>query len=144
MKATEAVAEAKGQPVKQCVLWSKTGGNVRHFGVADEVTAEIPRDFGSTRVTVRATGVVEITQQNGVGDELNSTHTILADAVRTPDDKVESLEEVVREHFLYAYEKCQQDITKTAEALGVSIKTVYNRLRRYGRHPSDPSPPGAA
>ena len=40
--------------------------------------------------------------------------------------------EVERRLILATLEQCDHDKTKTAEALGISLKTLYNRLNEYG------------
>jgi len=44
------------------------------------------------------------------------------------------LEEVERRHILKALEHLEGNKTKTAHSLGITIKTLYNKLQRYGLH----------
>jgi DNA-binding NtrC family response regulator len=46
------------------------------------------------------------------------------------------LKEVERRMILATLEYFESDKTKTAEALGVSVKTLYNRLQAYEKGPS--------
>lgn len=52
------------------------------------------------------------------------------DAPRTP---VRNWEEVEREHILAAVERNQGDRSQTAKELGISRKTLYNKLKAYLR-----------
>jgi two-component system response regulator HydG len=50
-----------------------------------------------------------------------------------------SLEDVERAHILSALEHHHGNKTKTAQSLGITIKTLYNKLHRYGiLEPSEP------
>ncbi len=42
-----------------------------------------------------------------------------------------SLREVERQHILATLEQCGGDKRKTAQLLGISLKTLYNRLNQY-------------
>lgn len=46
-----------------------------------------------------------------------------------------SLAEVERQHILQVYAALDHNKTQTARVLEIDIKTLYNRLRRYGVHP---------
>ena len=56
--------------------------------------------------------------------------------VRAPATRLQAplgtpLEDVIRSHTLATLEHFEGNKTQTAEALGVSLKTLYNRLNRY-------------
>jgi DNA-binding NtrC family response regulator len=42
------------------------------------------------------------------------------------------LKEVEKKYILEVYRRFNKNKVKTAEVLGVTVKTVYNKLRRYG------------
>ncbi|MCH7700782.1 MAG: hypothetical protein IID37_03760 [Planctomycetes bacterium] len=46
-----------------------------------------------------------------------------------------SLADVERQHILKVYAILEYNKTQTARVLEIDIKTLYNRLRRYGFHP---------
>ncbi len=46
-----------------------------------------------------------------------------------------SLADVERQHILRVYDSLNRNKTQTARVLEIDIKTLYNRLRRYGLHP---------
>ena len=46
-----------------------------------------------------------------------------------------SLADVERQHILKVYATLAYNKTQTARVLEIDIKTLYNRLRRYGFHP---------
>ena len=58
------------------------------------------------------------------------------------EESIVPLAEVERRVFLEAYERCNLNVAKAAEALGVSKATFYAKLRSWGKHPSD-APPSA-
>ena len=63
---------------------------------------------------------------------LLAEHRQLADSL-APKDEVEypdSLEEMTRRHVRWVYDRCGQNLTKTAEALGVARNTVRKYLGR--------------
>ena len=43
-----------------------------------------------------------------------------------------------RTTILATLDQCSGDKRRTAEMLGVSLKTLYNRLSEYGRTPAHP------
>lgn len=45
-----------------------------------------------------------------------------------------SLADVERQHILRVYDALNRNKTQTARVLEIDIKTLYNRLRRYGLH----------
>ncbi len=47
------------------------------------------------------------------------------------------LVELEKKAYLHALEKCNQNVAKAAEALGVSKVTFYSKLRSWGMHPRD-------
>ncbi|MEI7892159.1 MAG: helix-turn-helix domain-containing protein, partial [Myxococcales bacterium] len=47
------------------------------------------------------------------------------------------LVEVERKTFLHALDRCQNNVARAAEALGVSKVTFYAKLRAWGMHPKD-------
>lgn len=49
------------------------------------------------------------------------------------EDRLENIE---KNHILKTFEKYQGNKTKTAQSLGITIKTLYNKLNRYGLHNS--------
>ena len=53
-------------------------------------------------------------------------------AVHAPDGaEVKALHEVEKEHILRALSKTSGNRTKTAELLGISIRTLRNKLNEY-------------
>lgn len=59
------------------------------------------------------------------------------------EEVIRPLETVVREHILAAYARHAGNLTRTAQALGVSLSTLRRKLAEYGRLPS-PTPPAPA
>ncbi len=55
--------------------------------------------------------------------------------IKSPATELASLAEVERQHILEVYSALQCNKTQTARVLEIDIKTLYNRLRRYGLHP---------
>lgn len=53
------------------------------------------------------------------------------------DGPVVPLAEVEKRAFLHALAKCQNNVAKAAEALGVSKVTFYAKLRGWHMHPKD-------
>jgi DNA-binding NtrC family response regulator len=55
--------------------------------------------------------------------------------------KVDTLDEIEKKHILAALEHCQGNRTRAADVLGISIRTLRNKLRQYrtqaGADPSD-------
>jgi DNA-binding NtrC family response regulator len=49
-----------------------------------------------------------------------------------------SLSDMERKTILATLDQCSGDKRRTAEMLGVSLKTLYNRLSEYGRTPATP------
>ena len=47
-----------------------------------------------------------------------------------------SLSDMERRTILATLDQCSGDKRRTAELLGVSLKTLYNRLSEYGRTPA--------
>ncbi|MGH8673409.1 MAG: helix-turn-helix domain-containing protein [Burkholderiales bacterium] len=47
------------------------------------------------------------------------------------------LSDMERTTILATLDQCSGDKRRTAEMLGVSLKTLYNRLSEYGRPPTD-------
>ncbi|MCH7721314.1 MAG: hypothetical protein IH988_10065 [Planctomycetes bacterium] len=45
-----------------------------------------------------------------------------------------SLADVERQHILRVYDALNRNKTQTARILEIDVKTLYNRLRRYGLH----------
>lgn len=45
-----------------------------------------------------------------------------------------NLEKVVRNHILRVMDLAEGDKTKAAKMMGISVKTVYNKLEQYGLH----------
>lgn len=45
---------------------------------------------------------------------------------------IKTLAEVEKEHILAVYEQLGQDKVRVARALGVCLKTLYNKLHSYG------------
>lgn len=50
------------------------------------------------------------------------------------DRTVEPLAEVERRHILYVYEQMQGNKTRTAQALGISLRSLQMKLKAFGRH----------
>lgn len=46
-----------------------------------------------------------------------------------------ALAEVEKRHILRVYEAMKKNKTSTARVLEVDVKTLYNKLRKYGIHP---------
>jgi len=46
-------------------------------------------------------------------------------------DGITPLEEVIREHILTAFERCNRNKTHAARALGISLRGLQMRLQRY-------------
>jgi two-component system response regulator FlrC len=44
---------------------------------------------------------------------------------------LEPLDEIERRHILYVLEQCDGSRTRTAETLGISIRTLRNKLKEY-------------
>jgi two-component system response regulator FlrC len=55
--------------------------------------------------------------------------TMLAATDSVP--KVDTLDEIEKKHILAALEHCQGNRTRAAEVLGISIRTLRNKLRQY-------------
>jgi|GEM_PF-1268747 len=55
--------------------------------------------------------------------------------------KEECLENIEKNHILKTFEHYQGNKTKTAHSLGITIKTLYNKLNRYGLHQITGAPP---
>ena len=53
------------------------------------------------------------------------------------DQPIIPLLEVEKTAFLHALDKCNQNVARAAEALGVSKVTFYAKLRSWGMHPKD-------
>jgi transcriptional regulator with PAS, ATPase and Fis domain len=53
------------------------------------------------------------------------------------DQPILPLHEVEKKAFLHALDRCQQNVARAAEALGVSKVTFYAKLRSWGMHPKD-------
>jgi two-component system response regulator AtoC len=52
---------------------------------------------------------------------------------KQPPDMGASLDDAERQHILATLEHCGGDKKKAAEILGISLKTLYNRLNQYAR-----------
>jgi len=61
-----------------------------------------------------------------------------------PDAGEVSLDESERQLILATLERCGGDKKRAAEILGVSLKTLYNRLHLYAKAPPSPGVTGAA
>jgi len=48
------------------------------------------------------------------------------------DDQITSLEQVEKDHILRAIEICDGNRTQAARQLGISIRTLRNKLHEYG------------
>jgi len=55
--------------------------------------------------------------------------------IKSQATELASLADVERQHILEVYAALQCNKTQTARVLEIDIKTLYNRLRRYGLHP---------
>ena len=53
------------------------------------------------------------------------------------DQPILPLAEVEKKAFLHALDRCNQNVARAAEALGVSKVTFYAKLRSWGMHPKD-------
>ena len=69
-------------PEPRLVVWTTADGKTKNFGPADEAVIEVPREFGTTRLTVRKDGVVEVDQQSPEGEVLHSEFILLAQGVK--------------------------------------------------------------
>lgn len=67
-------------------------------------------------------------------------HPTLKPAFARDESAIRPLEAVVREHILAAYARHEGNLTRTAQALGVSLSTLRRKLTEYGKLPS-PTPP---
>lgn len=63
---------------------------------------------------------------NGIPSSMPATGQFVRISVGTP------LEEVERRHILSTLAHFEEDKNQTAEALGISLKTLYNKLKKYG------------
>jgi len=64
--------------------------------------------------------------------EAGPAATLPPDA-KQPPDMGASLDDAERQHILATLEHCGGDKKKAAEILGISLKTLYNRLNQYAR-----------
>jgi DNA-binding NtrC family response regulator len=55
----------------------------------------------------------------------------LSDGARRPPDMGATLDDAERQHIIATLEHCDGDKKKAAQILGISLKTLYNRLRQY-------------
>ena len=62
---------------------------------------------------------------NGIPSSMPGTGQFVRISVGTP------LEEVERRHILSTLAHFQEDKNQTADALGISLKTLYNKLKKY-------------
>lgn len=54
------------------------------------------------------------------------------DRSESKESPVRTLRDAVREHILSVYHRLGRDKQRTASALGICLKTLYNRLNAYG------------
>jgi DNA-binding NtrC family response regulator len=74
-----------------------------------------------------AGAVIEIEDlPNGIPSSMPATGQFVRISVGTP------LEEVERRHILSTLAHFKEDKNQTADALGISLKTLYNKLKKYG------------
>jgi len=55
--------------------------------------------------------------------------------------RVERLDELERRHLLAVYEQTGRDKRRAAELLGISLRTIYNKLAEYAQPDAVPPPP---
>jgi DNA-binding NtrC family response regulator len=55
----------------------------------------------------------------------------LPDGARRPPDMGATLDDAERQHIIATLAHCDGDKKKAAQILGISLKTLYNRLRQY-------------
>ena len=78
----------------------------------------------------------EIPYSNSRGSMVDSRGLRSAGAQATSQPtQLFSLADVERQHILRVYDSLNRNKTRTARVLEIDIKTLYNRLRRYGLHP---------
>lgn len=70
---------------------------------------------------------------------IDAEHLYL-DAEKKPLASGTSLHEVEKQHILEMLESCHQNRTKTAAALGISVRTLRNKLHEYGMAASEEIP----
>ena len=73
--------------------------------------------------------IIEINDlPNGIPSSIPGTGQFVRISVGTP------LEEVERRHILSTLAHFEEDKNQTADALGISLKTLYNKLKKYDTH----------
>jgi hypothetical protein len=55
----------------------------------------------------------------------------------SPSESIAPLAEVEKRAYMHALERCNQNVARASEALGVSRVTFYAKLRAWGMHPRD-------
>lgn len=55
-----------------------------------------------------------------------------ADVSYVPILAIEKMRDVEKAHILYAYHVCKNNKTHTAKALGVGVRTVMRKLKKWG------------
>jgi DNA-binding NtrC family response regulator len=129
MNDSEGTAKRLNADAKERILAYPWPGNVR------ELKNELHRAFILSENVIDLGGLVP-------GPHLMSAPQFGA---QPPADVGEvSLDESERQLILATLERCGGDKKRAAEILGVSLKTLYNRLHLYAKAPPSPGVPGAA
>jgi two-component system response regulator AtoC len=78
--------------------------------------------------------IIERTVVLDFDEEIDAEHLYLDSSVRSPktEKKGITLHEVEKEHILQMLEAHHQNRTKTASVLGISVRTLRNKLQEYG------------
>jgi DNA-binding NtrC family response regulator len=113
MNTAEGSAKRLGARARERIQAYPWPGNVR------ELKNELQRAF------IMSDGVIEL-------DGLTPTTTLRA-ADAPPPEGGESLDDSERRLIFATLERCSGDKKKAAEILGISLKTLYNRLHAYAR-----------
>ncbi|MEI6092596.1 MAG: sigma-54 dependent transcriptional regulator [bacterium] len=95
-------------------------GNVRElFNVMERIKVMMPRETGGKRSTITLDDIpVEIQK-------------MAKSAVSTNNTFPQKLADIEREHILNTLQYFNGNKSKTSTALGVTLKTLYNKLNRY-------------
>lgn len=72
-----------------------------------------------------------LTQLSSKISSAPSTQTVQVETSAEPDRKVHTLDEVEKHHILTALERCRGNRTHAAKVLGISVRTLRNKLNEY-------------